>query len=141
MMSKILYFTNIPDASVINLFEEMHPLPVLPMVPQCTVTSTSKLHVSPLPLPGVPKRTVRPKLVTVAVNSATLTREQKDNWMLRRGGHASLTLSAETLVYISPPIVDMAYFKHCQLSQPYNVCTTNGQVNHYGTTPPPYRTS
>jgi hypothetical protein len=109
--AKIFYLPYIPDESLSKHLKKIYLLSILQVISQCTI-GTDKSHISTLPLSSVPKRSVRPKFISITMNDSPFSREQKYHWIIGRGSHATLTLATEALMKISTSIIGLSYFKH-----------------------------
>jgi hypothetical protein len=95
--------TKIKDIPSANRFEQVQLLSILLMQKDRSVT-TKKLHGPNLPLTGVPKSSIRLEIVFIAKLPARVSREQKDQRMIRRRTDTTLPLPSVFLMQGTPSI-------------------------------------
>jgi len=95
--------TDVPQAAVVQVFEQVEGFAVLLVVVNSPVAS-DHLHVPHLPLSRVPEGAVRLRPVSVTVQLPRLAADEHDERVLPRRADPALRLASVLRVQVAPPV-------------------------------------
>ena len=97
MVIHVLGFTDVLEVSAAHDSKYMESLRVLPMIQDGSVASCH-LHIADLTFTGVPKGSIVPKAIGVAVLGTRLAGDQEHNWVFIGRADSTLSLPAVPIV-------------------------------------------